>query len=303
MEEERKDVISYGRRVPGRDNKHIWIGIHPTILRKERLHKILDSYHRSEATDNVVDGEDEESSDDDDDEEECPFDNEALSITFLKLCEAMYELAAYSTLPALKAHPEAEEMLIVPGMIAAVRVKNDKGHIVVERPCVRDSKTGKNKPVPWLLAFSQEIDEEKKTRTYRDNVASRFVYLARYTPETNVQTLRTTSWLISIDHDQVVKALIDAAYMFTGLIKASSFQMSDAHIPEVDITPLGKTSGEKGEQSHMFTVTWLFTRGHVQDAYTTRQKNMARMTFIKEALVAPPGANIMREEEQIAFDG
>jgi hypothetical protein len=28
---------------------------------------------------------------------------------------------------------------------------------------------------------------------------------------------------------------------------------------------------------------------------------MARMTFIKEALVAPPGANILREEEQIAF--
>jgi len=285
----RTDVISYGHRLPGIDGKYLWLGIHPVALVKKRLHRYLESCKVDGAVPEVSEEE----------AELTPYDDDALSIVFLKLCEAITELAHYTALPSLEKHSDAEQLMILPGVLAEKMVRDAGGAFATPVPHYREPSTGKVNPVPWLLPFP-ESDEDGPAP---------FFHGTSYAAKLHTQCIRTSSWIVSgSNHDVLVRAMMHAAYMYAGLVKASNFELDGADIPQVDVTRLTKDPNDT-DHGHLydkcvFSIAWVLRRGSAADStpkpvFTPRQRIIADMVTVKEALVAPEGSVIDRAAETI----
>jgi len=289
---ERQDVISYGRRIPGRDNKHFWVGIHPVLLQKKKLLRVLELQ-------------------DIDPVEEDPtseYDNEALSVALMKMSLMMDQNAAFPELPRVGVHPDAKTLTFVPGFMGPL-IKELEGASTMERLVYRDAKSGEIRPVPWCIPFSKvEKDTDAmldsaqlEDPAYHDSVSAKFFFFDTYVVDKRSHIIRTSSWVINPHHDCVVKALVDAAYMYTVLIKAAGFSVeTEALFPMVTIEtiPARKMHKDKSTECtvQLFAVTWVIKRFDKDDegppAPTPRQMAISDMVFIKEAIVAPRGTRI-----------
>jgi len=284
--------------VPGKEGKYFWIGIHPVLLKTEKLHKILDSY-------NFDDDEEEEEKEGEEEEDYAqPFDNEALSIAFLKICEFLWEFTECLSDDATAdmKRKDMATLCFAPGFIlAGLRDPTTDDIPFISQPTSKDVKTGETKSLPWLIPYQPD-----------DEISANFVFIESALYDS--QIVRTSGWLISTQHDEVVKALIDAAMMHVNLIRATSFTLNDAALPAVYIEPIVDTSllskdilseedkaESKRKLDHTFTIAWILSHSSPKEQFTKRQRAIADMVFLKEAIVAPEGSVIDRDTETVTL--
>lgn len=289
---ERSDVISYGRRIPTTSGGYKWIGIHPLGFDAKKLRRVMGTYT---FTDEDKEDEDElkEFMEGDD-----VFNSYAISAIFSKLCVLIDEFAVFNTVPTIEEHDDAKVLLIVPGSVMGVPTTDSSGKKTIEVPAVKDKETGETKPMDWLIPFSSNPNGD-----YDDDLSSKTFMIATYDDERFVYTVRTSSWFVRDNKEEMVKALLDAAHFFVGVARSCGFSLENCGMSKVSVVRMEDDSKDSKDSPKfiVLVVAMIFCKGDSRPR-TQRQQKIEEMVSVIDALVTPVGTTLDTETGTVVPD-
>lgn len=284
MNDNNSNVLIYGRNVPLVDGKTMWIGMHPLLFDKEKCENyirrklsdpgmgesnIFTRLKKSNASCSTHSSSSSSSFDGDDGKEDksAMYNEQAMSVVFHRICLAMEEAPVHSRLPDLKVCDDCNMLVLMPGHVSTPPGCNELERLIAMTG--KKDSDGKKQyiQVPWIFPIGKEKEkknEKEKKRTGEDDdmrstFDSKFIYRCDSIRDHKVTSIRTSSWMLSEgDETQAMRALIEGAFIYTAMTKASEFSIrKHGAAPLVSFEKMNLQ--EKGNVV-IFSVAWVFTK-------------------------------------------